>query len=144
MPVLLSTNQAAVLVGNLVSLTTGWNDDSVDAIIERIARTWTDYPCGERAVDHVIETHTGPARPSWAVLHDAYKAFIRRRNAETPALGTGDPRGLIGVPEGRRIAAAAYESVCRARPEDDPLVVAGFRKREPNPDFLAAFIGGRS
>lgn len=133
----MSTDIAARLVGMLVVTTTGWTDTTTDATVDLILQRWSSAEAGHIAVNQTIESWDRQGRPPWAVLNNAYKDALRRIAMTAPALPPGDSRASISPAMGRKVAARAYAAECARRdPEQDLLILSGYRSNEPNPDRL--------
>lgn len=121
------THEAATLVGNLVTLTNGWTDASVDALIDRITREWPDPRLGAVAVEEVLTTWRSLSRPNWAVLDQAYRSARRRADMDHSAemsdpnpmaLPSGlanNPNRIVPPKQGLQIAYKAYCSEVRSQ-----------------------------
>lgn len=139
---MITEDGALVLVATLVTTTTGWNDDAVDATVTMIQRTWEDAAAARDAVKVVCDTWTKSSRPPWGILNEAYNAERRRRALATPAIRAGAAVGLIDFNGGgREIMARAYVAECARRPMTDPLIMSGFRSHEPNQSILDSILG---
>jgi hypothetical protein len=137
----LTETQAMNLMGTLVTMTTGWNDDAVDVMVEQIKRKWSDEAAAVEAVDSVVASWEQSSRPPWGVLMTAYRAAVRRRALDAPALSTSS-WASISAAEGRKVAAKAYAQACRLRdPETDQHILSGFRSTEPNPLVFDRLLG---
>lgn len=137
----LTETQAVQLLSTLVTATTGWNDDSVDAMVEQIKRKWSDEAAAVEAVDFVVGSWEQSSRPPWGVLMSAYRGAVRRRTMDAPALAASS-WSSIPVSEGRKIAAKAYAQSCRMRDaKTDPLILSGFRTNEPDPMVFDRLLG---
>lgn len=136
-------DQAERILGLLVGGTPGWNSasDETFAIYTNQIGTLHDADIALAAVEHIIQTHPGPARPTVAQVFSEYRTEARRRTMNAPTLPPA-PTRIVSVREGRQIAARAYANQCRSRdPETDVHIRSGFRSNEPAPDFLDAMLG---
>jgi hypothetical protein len=137
----MTPNTATQLVGVLVTTTTGWNDDSVDATIAMMVNRWPDEHCARNAISQVVETWTAQSRPPWAVLAAAYRDAQRRQAMNRDQLPASTGR-VVTLTEGRQIGAAAYARACRERdPDIDIHILSKFRSTEPNPKILDSLLG---
>lgn len=138
---MISDQVATDCMALLVVTGTGWNDQIVDVWVDMMATRWSDPDAARTAVQQVADTHTGYGHPSWATVHNAYLAAVRRAAMEQPALPT--PRHEIIAPsEGRRIAARAYAKQCALRnPDTDVHIRSGFRTTNPNPEWFDQILG---
>lgn len=115
-------DQATMLVGYLVGATTGWNDEAVVVYVDEFMRH-NDYNVMENTVRNIARTWREPRRPPIAVILEAYRAELsKRQNAALPPSRGGR---TVSVAEGLQIAQAAYEGEMRRRgKEPDPKRVA--------------------
>ena len=127
----------------LVVTGTGWNDQTVDVWVDMMASRWSDHDAARTAVQQVADTHTGYGHPSWATVHNAYQAAVRRAVMSRPALPQAPSRTLT-MSEAREVVARAYAKQCGLRdPLTDPHIRSGWRTTEPNPEFLDRMLGLR-
>ena len=106
----MTADEAAGVIGWLLSTTTGWNDQSVEAYAISI-RAWTDVDAAITAAKAVSESWTERSRPPLAVLKSAYDRERERKESVSMAALPSAPR--LDPIEGRRVAAQAYAEECR-------------------------------
>lgn len=131
------------ILGLLVAATPGWNsaNDETFQIYANQLETLRDPDIAVKAVEHIIQTHPGPARPTVAAVFEAYRWEAHRRVMNVPQIGPATTK-IVSVREGRQIAARAYAKHCASRdPDTDVHILSGYRTNEPNPDFLAGLLG---
>lgn len=122
-------HDAIKIVGDLVVSTTGWSDPAVDGLIDRMTREWPDPALAVLAVEDVIHSWTKQSRPTWAVLDQAYRSQVRRREMETPRIESR-PTRLCGPADGFPIAYRAYCGEVEAQGRE-PKSFADFRGANP-------------
>jgi hypothetical protein len=128
-------------MGELVVNTTGWTDTTADAVTERMSQQWYSFEAAEEAIQQVISTWTGIARPTWGVLHSAYRDAVRRADMRQQPLAIAGGRQHVPPAVGLRIAAEAYARECRSRdPRTDPHILSGWRSNEPNMEMFASVM----
>ncbi|MGA1037179.1 MAG: hypothetical protein ACO3VQ_05140 [Ilumatobacteraceae bacterium] len=121
--------QATMLVGYLVGATTGWNDEAVVIYVDELMRH-NEYSAMETAVRNIAVTWREPRRPPIAVILDAYRSELaKRQSAALPPARNGQ---RVSVREGLQIAQKAYEGEMRRR------------GKEPDPKRVAKWFGLRS
>lgn len=136
-------NEAERILGLLVGGTPGWNSapDETFTVYSNQISTLHDVTIALAAVETIIRTHPGPARPTVAQLFNEYRTEARRRAMDAPALPSPSTN-IVTIREGRAIAARAYAAQCRSRdPETDVHILSGWRSNEPSSAFLDAMLG---
>lgn len=124
----MNRNDAAAVVGWLMSTTTGWNDQSVEAYATAIQQ-WSDLPAAITAAKLVSETWSERSRPPLAVVRAAYDREKQRRDeVSMTSLPSAPPCDPI---KGRQIAADAYVAECRRAGREPNWSL--FNRLAPNP-----------
>ena len=139
---MISDQVATDCMALLVVTGTGWNDQIVDVWVDMMASRWSDPDAARTAVQQIADTHTGYGHPSWATVHTAYQAAVRRSVMERPALPAAPASRTLTMSEARQVVARAYAKQCGLRdPLTDVHIRSGFRTTEPNPVHLDRLLG---
>jgi hypothetical protein len=137
----LTEKQAVTLMGKLVTMTTGWNDDAVDVMVDQMMRQWHDDAAASEAVDAVLASWTQTSRPPWGVLAAAYRDAVRRSAMAPRSLPAASEGSFVTIEQGRQIAAHAYAKECaRRNPLTDVHTLSGYRSAEPNFKILDGML----
>lgn len=102
-------DEAVQILGLLVGVTTGWNDEAVVAYAAEI-RQQSDPAAMLVAVQHIARTWTEARRPPLGTILEQYRTELSRRQP-APVREIGGRR--VSPAEGIEIARRAYEDECR-------------------------------